>query len=290
MKYRIAHTTVYDYEDPVSVSHNKAHLRPRKTACQDVQSAELHVDPKPTVCVEHLDYFGNNTSLFTIQMPHTHLRVHLESIVEVSVPPIAKPEFTVSCDAARAMMRGDLSVAGLEALEFAFASPLVPMLDRIREYARPSFDPGRPLLEACLGLMARIREDFTYQPQTTTVSTPIREVFLSRRGVCQDFAHLMIGCVRSMGLSARYVSGYLLTRAPEGKPRLAGADASHAWLSVCHPGSGWIDFDPTNNMIPADQHITLAWGRDYGDVSPLRGVILGGGRQSLAVAVDVQHG
>jgi transglutaminase-like putative cysteine protease len=201
--------------------------------------------------------------------------------------PAFKPRVTQPWEVARAMLRSDLTPAGLEAMEFTWASTLVPLFAEVEDFARESFGPGRPLLDAAADLNRRIHDEFEYKPLVTTVSTPIREVLATRRGVCQDFAHLMIAAVRSMGLAARYVSGYLLTHRPGNSPRLVGADASHAWVSVFLPGYGWADLDPTNGTMPGDEHITLAWGRDYSDVSPLRGVILGGGNQSLTVAVDV---
>jgi transglutaminase-like putative cysteine protease len=184
-------------------------------------------------------------------------------------------------------LRTDRDAVTLEACQFVFGSTLVKLEPWQADYAAPSFTPGRPLLGAVSNLTRRIHDDFTFDATATTTGTPLSEVFALHRGVCQDFAHLEIACLRSMGLAARYVSGYLRTVPPPGRPRLIGADASHAWLSVYCPGSGWVDFDPTNNQIPSTEHITLAWGRDFDDVSPIKGVILGGGRHSLSVAVDV---
>jgi transglutaminase-like putative cysteine protease len=215
------------------------------------------------------------------------LVVHVESEVAVTSRHYPTPSDTMPWEAARKQMRGDLTPQGLEAFELVFDSPYVPRSNELSDYALPSFTPGRPFLEAVLDLNSRIHKDFKYAPSTTTISTPIAEVMKMRRGVCQDFAHLMIGCLRSMGLAARYVSGYLRTTPPPGRPRLIGADASHAWCAVYFPGIGWLDFDPTNNSTPRASHITLGWGRDYSDVSPIRGVILGGGGQSIGVSVDV---
>ncbi len=186
-------------------------------------------------------------------------------------------------------IRGDLRPQGLEAYEFTFDSPHIRKSDELADYAEPSFPRNRPLLQSVLELNSRIHADFKYVPESTTISTTLPEVMKLRRGVCQDFAHLMIGCLRSLGLSARYVSGYLRTLPPPGKPRLVGADASHAWVAVYFPGVGWVDFDPTNDKIPSTEHITLAWGRDYGDVSPIRGSLLGGGGQTVRVSVDVEE-
>ncbi|NJL72981.1 MAG: transglutaminase family protein [Candidatus Competibacteraceae bacterium] len=247
----------------------------------------MTVEPEPAVCSTRFDFYGNRTSFFTLQEPHTRLKVHLESEVRVRKPLVFRPELTHRWEIARTMIRTDLSPAGLEAMEFVFPSSFVPVIVEAEEYARASFPTGRPILAALLDLNQRIHKDFKYKPLATTISTPVTEVMRLRQGVCQDFAHLMLSCIRSMGLAARYVSGYLLTRRPANSPRLIGADASHAWVSAYIPGHGWTDFDPTNNTIPSDEHITLAWGRDYADVSPLRGVILGGGTQTLSVAVDV---
>lgn len=287
MNYHVHHRTTYKYAEAVAMSHNIAHLTPRDTQNQSVVASDLIIKPEPTICNSRLDFYGNRASFFTIQEQHEELQVSLASKVLVRKAPILKPALTHRWEVARTMIRSDLTPAGLEAIEFTYESQLVPVLPEVEEFARPSFRPGRPILEAILDLNTRIHKTFKYTPLVTTISTPLTEILQKRQGVCQDFAHLMIGCVRAMGLSARYVSGYLLTRRPPGQPRLIGADASHAWLSVYIAGNGWVDVDPTNNTVPGDEHITLAWGRDYSDVSPLRGVILGGGQQVLTVAVDV---
>ena len=287
MIYRIVHITTYKYTDPVSLCHNKAHLLPREHTFQKVLGHKMVVTPEPAVSGRRLDYFGNEVVFFTVQEPHRELTVQVES--EVSVKPYRppEPEETIRWSTAVEMIRADLTTAGLEAYEFVFDSPHVQTSRDLAEYALVSFPPTQPILVGLLDLTRRIFKDFKYTAKATTVSTPIREIMERRVGVCQDFAHLMIGCLRALGLPARYVSGYLLTTPPPGVARLIGADASHAWVSAYIPGAGWVDFDPTNNCIPGEKHITLVWGRDYGDVSPLRGVILGGGRQSLHVSVDV---
>ena len=236
---------------------------------------------------ERLDYFGNRTLYFSLNEPHRTLEILARSLVEVSLRPdvdrAASPAWEDVREALRTPRRRDI----LDACQFVFDSPQAGVAQSVVEYARPSFRARRPLLEAVWDLVNRMHRDFAYDSQATDVSTPVTEVMAKRRGVCQDFAHVAIAALRGLGLSARYVSGYLLTRPPPGRPRLVGADASHAWLSVFVPDAGWYDFDPTNNLQPADEHITVAWGRDFSDVTPVRGVILGGGRHVVRVSVDV---
>jgi transglutaminase-like putative cysteine protease len=285
MTFEVVHTTEYDYSEPVLVSHHVARLSPRALAQQDCLHHELEIDPAPAVRATHVDYFGNAVAFFAMQGAHSRLTVRARSTVAVRAKTRPNPFDTPPWDAAPGP-----SALPLDAIEYAFEST-VPRSsaasDDLAAYARPSFPRGRPLIDAVIELTRRIHEDFTYDRRATTVATPLADVFRSRRGVCQDFAHLEIACLRSLGLSARYISGYLGTAPPQDKPRLVGADASHAWLAVyCH-GVGWIDVDPTNNVLPSDSHVTLAWGRDYGDVSPIRGVILGGRGHSLRVDVEV---
>jgi transglutaminase-like putative cysteine protease len=287
IRYRIRHTTTYHYSAPVSLCHNKAHLTPREHSFQHCHRVDFRIDPEPSVFHQRIDFFGNVASFFTVQQPHEKLAVTVESEVDVTTRAYPEAGETGPWEVARKQLRGDLTEAGLESYEFCFDSPHVARSQELAAYAEPSFPIGRPYLEAVLDLNARIHKDFKYATATTTISTPITEVMRMRRGVCQDFAHLMIGCLRSMGLAARYVSGYLRTLPPPGKPRLVGADASHAWVAVFFPGVGWLDFDPTNNSTPKGSHITLGWGRDYSDVSPIRGVMLGGGSHTIGVSVDV---
>lgn len=286
MHYRVSHRTTYEYADPVAFCQNKAHLTPRRGPGQQVPSTAMVVVPRPSVLVHRLDFYGNTVTFFAVQEPHRLLDVHVVS--DVLVLPVPIPANTPRWDTVGPLLSGDLSAAGLEASEFLHPSLHVQVGADLRDYAAPSFPKGRPLLEAVLDLNARIHRDFKYKPLATTVSTPVRDVLRMREGVCQDFAHLMIACLRSVGLPARYVSGYIRTHPRPGQPRLVGADASHAWVAAYCPGFGWIDFDPTNNKIPTDEHITVAWGRDYSDVSPMRGVLLGGSGQSLKVSVDVE--
>jgi transglutaminase-like putative cysteine protease len=287
MIYHVTHTTTYTYSQPVSLCHNLAHLNPRPGPRQASADFRLIVDPDPAVVHERVDFFGNLVTFFTVQEPHKKLAVRAEhtTTVQPYTPPDAA--LTPPWDHVRDRLRTERTADALDAYHYAFDSPYVAASPALLEYAAPSFPPGRPLLEAALDLTARIHREFRYDPKATTLSTSLAEVLAGRRGVCQDFAHLEIGCLRSLGLAARYVSGYLLTRPAAGKERLVGADASHAWVSVYCPGFDWIDLDPTNDLIPSDEHILLAWGRDYDDVSPVKGVILGGGDHTIKVAVDV---
>jgi len=234
-----------------------------------------------------MDFFGNAVTFFAVQEPHRSLTITARSTVQVIPRRMPRPEHTPAWETVRDLLHHERSAAQLEAVQYLFESPHIPCSSRLRHYAAASFPPGRPLLSAVLDLTRRIATDFTYDPQATSVSTPLQDVLRAGRGVCQDFAHVQIGCLRALGLAARYVSGYLVTRPPPGQPRLVGADASHAWVSVYCPGHGWIEADPTNNMLPSDRHITIAFGRDYSDVSPIKGVLLGGGRHTMRVAVDV---
>ena len=288
MKYRVVHRTKYTYEGAVTVSHHLARLAPRTLPGQTCPWHELEIDPQPVGSGVHLDSFGNATAYFEIEGKHETLEVTARSLVEVLLPAYRDPSTTPPWEAVRAACQVGKLTPGSEAGAFRFASPMVPLGKEFSDYASVEFPPGRPILEAVLGLTSRIFKDFQFDPKATEVTTHVSEVLKKRAGVCQDFAHLMLACLRSLGLPARYVSGYLETIAPPGKIRLTGADASHAWVSVfCGESSGWIDTDPTNNLLPGDRHITVAWGRDFSDVSPLRGVTLGAGGQKLDVAVDV---
>jgi transglutaminase-like putative cysteine protease len=285
LRYAIRHVTHYRYADGVSNSQHDLHVLPREMPRQRCLSAKLEVRPTPIVCRERIDYFGNRATHVVLATPHTEMVATAESLVEVWAMPTPGADDDVPWEsAARGVAEpGD----DLHVQEMRFPSPFIEPWAELHAYASRSFLPGRPLLSACIDLMARVHRDFTYDPRATTIATPLAEVFAKRRGVCQDFAHLMIACLRALGLSARYVSGYLMTVPPPGQPRLQGADASHAWLAVHSPRFGFVDLDPTNNCLVGDSHIVLALGRDFGDVTPLRGVIHGGGRHDLHVAVDV---
>ena len=288
MIYRIVHRTTYKYKYPVSVGNHVACLKPRTLLHHQVARSELRIQPPPSTRTERMDYFGNLLCFFTVQEPHKELVVEARSEVIMKGNTRPWPQPSLPWEEAARLLPNDHSPAGLEAYQFGFESPRIRIRPEFASYALQSFTPGRPMLDALLDLTARIHEDFRFDSKSTNVRTPIEEVFRKRRGVCQDFAHLQIACLRSLNLAARYVSGYLRTYPPPGKPRLIGADASHAWVSAYCPGIGWLDMDPTNNVVPSNGHVTLAWGRDYGDVSPLRGLILGGGSHTLKVGVDME--
>jgi transglutaminase-like putative cysteine protease len=290
MKYRVTHLTRYDYSDVVSLCHNLAHLKPRVQPGQVCFASQLQVEPIPGVMREFRDFFGNQVSYFSVQQAHRQLRVTAVSEVEVTPRPLAdEASALIAWEAVRDAVSRDSALEAIEARIYCLDSPFVKGGPELSGYAAPSFIPGRPLLEAVQDLTGRIYQDFTYDPGFTEVATPLGEVLAHKRGVCQDFAHLAIGCLRSLDLPARYVSGYLETLPPPGKPKLRGADASHAWFSVFLPGEGWLDFDPTNNTMPEEQHVTTAVGRDFGDVTPVQGVLYGGGEHDLHVAVDVER-
>jgi transglutaminase-like putative cysteine protease len=288
MRLRIFHETAYEYDEPVTTSHHEVHLTPRDGDGQTCVAHDLTILPPPAAERDRLDYFKNRTRYFGIHEPHTSLRIVATS--EVRLRPrgaLSLPLWSMSWEEARDRIMRGRTADLLQAYGFVFDSPYVAAGPELLEFSRPSFTPGRPLLEAVTELTKRIFTDFQYDRAATNVSTPLSEVLRHRRGVCQDFAHLETGCLRSMGLAGRYVSGYLLTTPPPGKPRLVGADASHAWVSTYLPNVGWVDFDPANNLVRPDKHVTVAYGRDFGDVTPVRGVILGGGRHRLRVSVDV---
>jgi transglutaminase-like putative cysteine protease len=285
--YRVQHVTRYAYEVPVVHAHHVCHLRPRQFDWQGVAKHDLEVIPPATATRRSADYFGNQVHLLEVSDNHDLLEVISSSVVEIQARPAATLQGGISWEEAAARLRS--AGALVSALEYCFDSPLVRAHPLLAAYAAPSFAPGRPLVEAVVEFNRRIFDEFTYETTATDVSTPLAQVLRERRGVCQDFAHVAIGCLRSLGLAARYVSGYLETKPPPGRPRLVGADASHAWAAVYIPGTGWLDFDPTNNVLPGSGHVTLAWGRDFSDVSPLKGVVLGGGTHRVTVSVDVQR-
>jgi transglutaminase-like putative cysteine protease len=284
--HHVVHITEYLYSERVSTSHHNLHLLPRDTADQRCLRAELDIAPTPALRRDRLDIFGNRTTYVEVLEPHTNLRVTSTADVEVA-PRGPLPASSAPWEAVRDATRAGADAASRDARRFAFVSPHVPASTAARELAAASFTPGRPVLEAARELTRRIYEGFKYDSRATTIATPVDEVIRLAAGVCQDFAHVQLAALRALGLPARYVSGYLVTKPPPGKPRLVGADASHAWVAVWAPDHGWIPFDPTNDVVPGEQHITVAWGRDFSDVTPVRGVIMGGGRHDLWVSVDV---
>jgi transglutaminase-like putative cysteine protease len=287
MIFDVSHRTAYAYRKPVLQSQHLVHLAPRQGPRQRVLRHGLLIEPAPSAQFEHLDYFGNGTVILAVDEEHTELVIHARSTVEVGAPDLpilalSAPWEEVAGGALRSKSEIDVGI-----LQFVSASRHTRVGAEVLAYARPSFPPHRPILEAALDLTRRIYDDFTFDSAATDISTPVSHVLQERRGVCQDFAHLALACLRGFGLPARYVSGYLLTYPPPGMEKLQGADASHAWISVLAPEAGWVDFDPTNGVIPTGEHITVAYGRDYDDVSPVSGVLLGGSRQTMSVAVDV---
>jgi transglutaminase-like putative cysteine protease len=288
MIYKILHRTTYKYVYPVSFGSHVACLKPRSFPGNRLIRHELKIDPAPTASVERADYFGNLLCFFDVQEPHEQLSVEARSEVVVDRSAQQDGHSSLPWEASTQALARDHSPEGLDAYQFQFESPRIRIRPEYAAYALESFTPGRPMPEALLDFTARIHRDFKFDAKVTTVRTPIEVVFKKRRGVCQDFAHIQIACLRSIQVAARYVSGYLRTYPPPGKPRLVGADASHAWVSAYCRELGWLDMDPTNNVAPSDGHVTLAWGRDYGDVSPLRGLILGGGSHTLDVGVDME--
>lgn len=286
MKYKVRHRTEYAYSEAVDLSYHLLRLRPRALPYQVVEEAVISADPIPATRDDGVDYFGNGTAYLTLSEPHGQFSVELNATLDVRRPAPPEASTTPSWESVRDALRTPATPDLIEAAEFSFDSPLATPTPEIAAYAETSFTPGRPVLEAVRELTARIFTDFTFDPQATIISTPLGEVMEKRRGVCQDFAHLQVAAMRAMGLPARYVSGYIRTYKPDNSS-FVGADASHAWVSFFIPGIGWIDIDPTNDLLVGDEHITLGWGRDYGDVSPIRGVILGGGQHFINVAVEV---
>jgi transglutaminase-like putative cysteine protease len=308
VKYRITHTTTYNYSQAVGLCQNEARLQPRNFWRQQCHFSRFEITPLPTDFRERIDFFGNRVAYFAIQQPHTQLIV--TAVSEVTVFPKQNTLDLVnqlSWEQARDLLQGapgqgqlqasspnqlsiqsqDQAQETMDARQYALDSLMIATTPALADYARPSFLPNRPLVEVVHDLMQRIYADFIYDPAFTTIATPLSDVLNFRRGVCQDFAHLAIGCLRAYGIASRYISGYVETLPLPGKQRLVGADASHAWFAVYIPGTGWLEFDPTNNKLPHDQHITLAWGRDYADVTPLKGIAFGGGQHTLSVSVDV---
>lgn len=286
MIYRVRHVTEYVYSEPVTTSHHELHLFPRPTPNQAVHAERLEVTPMPALRRERLDWFGNRVTHLAIHERHMRLAATSLLTLEVTAPAPVEPADDRPWEIARDEVRAATSPEARSAMELVIPSPRVAVPADARDLASPSFPAGRPLYEAVRDLTRRIHAQFGYDTGATDVSTPVEDVLRKGRGVCQDFAHVQIACLRALGIPARYVSGYLVTR-PSGEPRMVGADASHAWLAVRLPGGRWVDFDPTNDVVPSDRHLTIAYGRDFGDVTPMRGVLLGGGRHQLTVGVDV---
>jgi transglutaminase-like putative cysteine protease len=291
MKYTIHHKTSYTYLEPVSLCHNIARLVPRNTHEQTCKNTTIHISPQPDCINEYEDFFGNKIIYFSIEKEHRELIVNVTSEVEKKAS--GQMKMPVNHYAGIEDIQQEFKLPKKGTVDIRQYVPETPMTARdegILKYAAESFTPGRSVFEATEELTRRIYQDFVYKPGHTTIATPLFVVMQERKGVCQDFAHLAVACLRSMGLPARYVSGYIETFSPEGVEKLIGVDASHAWFSVYIPDMGWIDFDPTNNCLVSDQHITIGWGRDYADIAPLEGIILSSGSHELTVSVDVRRG
>jgi len=290
MYHNVIHKTDYTYQFPVSLCHNILRLTPRSTNKQFCKRSILTINPEPDVLIEYEDAFGNRLVYFTIEKEHKKLSVHVFSEVEkLSAVNEQAPQYNPIRWEEVCRLTHTLTPELLDIKQFIADTPMTAVDDSIEAYAARSFPPGRSLFEGSRDLMNRIFRDFRFEAGFTTIATPLWVVLQERKGVCQDFAHLAIACMRSLRLPARYVSGYIETIPPPGVEKLVGVDASHAWFSVYIPNSGWVDFDPTNNMLPADQHITIGWGRDYADITPLKGVIMSSGRHDLKVSVDVRR-
>ncbi|MGC4103171.1 transglutaminase family protein [Ferruginibacter sp.] len=288
MLYNIIHTTTYNYHEMVSLCHNIAVLSPRDTDTQTCKSSSIIIAPLPEVLDTHIDFFGNKTIYFVVEQEHDTLSVTVNSMVEKKTGSFNIPVSDITWEAAKELLQNAPGEYITEK-QFSSATPMTAPFDAITAYAQRSFTPGLSLFDAVHDLMQRIYNDFDFTPGFTTISTPLSIVLKEQKGVCQDFAHFGIACMHAMGLPAKYVSGYIETIAPEGKEKLTGVDASHAWFSAFIPGMGWVDFDPTNNKIPDEQYITVGWGRDYFDIVPLKGVIMSSSAHDMKVAVDVRR-
>jgi transglutaminase-like putative cysteine protease len=288
MRYRVRHETHYSYAANVELAHHLLHLEPRALGERQTGTWSLAITPTPAATAPHLDCFGNPVTYFAIETPHDALQISSWLDITVRAPPPLDLDATPPWQVVRDAVATAPDAAAREAAAFAYPSARIPLLPALAAYAQQSFAPEATIGAAVRDLVARIHRDFVFDPVATNASTPLADVLATRRGVCQDLAHAAIGCLRAVGLSARYVSGYLRTIAPAGMPQPRGADASHAWVSVWCGRDGWVDFDPTNDRAVPLDYVTVAWGRDFEDVSPARGVLLGGGGHSVAVMVDVE--
>ncbi|SDB33000.1 transglutaminase family protein [Belnapia rosea] len=288
MIYSVRHSTRYDYGSTVDLAAHLLHLRPRDLPGQRVLSAGITAVPAASRRRDALDHFGNHVTWLFLDQPHATFEVVGEAVVEVGFPAPPPAAATLPWERVAACARAG-GPAAWQAAEFTFDSPMVPIEAAAGAYAAESFPRGRPVLEGLLELNTRIRREFAYRPGATSLATPVAEVLKRRQGVCQDFSHVMISALRALGLPARYVSGYIRTLTPPGQPRRRGADQSHAWVGCwLGPEHGWVDLDPTNNAVVRDEHLVVGWGRDYADVSPVSGVVLGGGAHGLTIGVDLE--
>jgi len=288
VRYQLSHRTSYSYASSVDSAHHIAHLWAREFVGQTVSAIDIVAHPEPALAVRHLDYFGNHIGVYRIDQPHTRFDIEVRATVEVRFPDPPPAAETPPWETLCAALIGDGFPAPIEASEFIYELPLVPIIPELRAYGAESLKPGRPILEAAREITSRIKKDFEYHPGATDISTPLDQVFRGKAGVCQDFAHVMIAALRSHGLAAGYVSGYIRTVHSREEVALRGAAASHAWVAVwCGDKAGWVHLDPTNDLVAREDHVAVAWGRDFSDVSPLRGVILGGGAHSYGVDVTL---
>lgn len=289
MIFEVSHRTHYRYSTPVAQSQHLVHMTPRAVAHQTTLRHNLIVEPAPAMRYDGVDGFGNPFVILDVEMPHKELVLHARSAIETHAPPASDFAATTSWDRLDEKMARDDGGLDLDVIQYRCTTGLTGASLAIADYARGSFPQGRPVLDGVMDMTRRIYADFRFDPGATDVSTPVDTVFEQRRGVCQDFAHLALAGLRALRVPSRYVSGYILTRPPPGQIKLAGADASHAWISVWSPETGWRDFDPTNGIAVSEEHITIAYGRDYNDVSPISGVLLGGGAHAVSVGVDVMN-
>jgi transglutaminase-like putative cysteine protease len=289
VRYRLSHRTSYSYTNSVDTAYHLAHLRARDFRGQRILGSEIVIaEPKPSLASQRIDHFGNHIDVYRIDQPHTRFEIEVKGEIEVALPVPPDAATTPPWEEMRETLRGDGFPKNVEASEFVHESPLIPVDESVRDYGAASLTPGRPILEAARELTSRIKADFEYLPGSTDISTPLHEVFAGRSGVCQDFAHVEIAALRAHGLAARYVSGYVRTVRSDDEVAMRGADASHAWVMVwCGEQAGWVHLDPTNDLVAHEDHVIVAWGRDFSDVSPLRGVILGGGAHTYGVAVQL---
>jgi transglutaminase-like putative cysteine protease len=281
MIYSAIHITRHIYQSPVAQSLNELRLTPRSLPGQQVREVNISIEPEPATWQSRKDYFGNEVITVGVYEPHSRFVIEAKSVVEVEAPSLDALS-PIPWEEARDLIASYPDEESLAAIEFLYDSPFVAAADELAEYARPTFTPGRPLSESLYELSHRIYTEFKYKPNSTSIGMPLLEILRKRHGVCQDFAHVMIGVLRSLGLPARYTSGYLRS-----SPGSHGAEASHAWVAAFVPGSGWLSYDPTNDVMPTERHVTLAFGRDYGDVTPVKGVAVGGGTHRVEVEVTV---
>lgn len=289
MKYKVTHTTDYIYEFPATLCHNLMFQVPPDLPFQDVEEYACEISPKPSTEIERVDFFGNKYLYFSVERSHKNLTVTSKSVVNLSSPPwvAIKPSETMAWEKVVDLLHS--TKTSTDVRQYYLESKHVDFIDGISDYALKSFTPGRPIMEAMVDLNTRIFKDFAFTPGFSDISTPLHKVFKHKKGVCQDFAHFELACLRVIGLSARYVSGYLETLPPPGKPKMIGADASHAWVAIYIPEHDWVEFDATNNLVVNDKHIRVAVGRDFADVTPLKGIVYSGSKQEMKVSVDVRN-